>query len=67
MTRQESRTVYHTIGSADDLRKLSYYTLCRISDKTMIGTIEGIACAIQDGRYNGNLKTDGLGNYLSFD
>lgn len=60
----DDTTITHQITSEDQIQRMSYYTVCRLSDKTHCGSVKGIILVISR-EYKGILTTDGLGNYIS--
>lgn len=52
------------VKTREDMLKLSYYTLCKISDRLMVGSIIGMVSAIERGDWKGLVTLDSLGNFL---
>lgn len=56
------------IQTEDDVRKLSYYTLCKLVNATGYASpIHALPPAIRRGEFKGQLLTDRLGNFISFE
>jgi hypothetical protein len=56
-----------TIATEADVRRLSYYTLCKLSEATHYATpATALPLAIARGEFKGVLTVDSLGNFLSF-
>lgn len=56
------------VRTPQDFRRLSYYTLCRLQEKTHYAhPIEGLPVAIRRGEFQGKLTLDSLGNYVAFE
>lgn len=56
------------IKTENDLKELSYYTLCRLQDFTHYANpIKALPIVIKQGEFKGILTLDKYGNYLSFE
>lgn len=67
MNQEAKPPVTLVVKDRMDFLKLSYYTLCKITDATRIGSIEGLVLSIEGGWWKGVLTLDDLGNFISFE
>jgi hypothetical protein len=55
------------LTTREDILSLSYYTLCRLSDTLVVGSVEGILLEMKRRGLKGILTTDKLGNFLTIE
>lgn len=56
------------VTTEDDFRKLSYHTLCKLSELTRYSNpVYGLPAAIRRGEYQGRLALGSTGNVIAFE
>ncbi len=64
----EHHVVDVSTWSPAEWNRLSFYTLCKLADRTMYVTPHlALGQAIRRGEFKGRLTLDGLGNYIAFE